>query len=553
MNSSSDLKKIIESISSSGSKENITALYDLIAQLKDQNDTDRTAVNLLTMMQQLVKYIDARGAKAHGDARPLLVSLADQFDQIVQTPDMEKERVKQIVIQENKKFISLKNKILSQPVIDPKDLNDLKAVILALEWEISPDTVQKFEVAAKNLLFKLQDYKIHYIFLKIILSTGNYIGAKKASANIDAIPFLRFSFDSFEQIAQNPVMAYQRKKEILDTCINKFHELKHQIQQTPRQKHGISTPVSTTADEVEVDPDSGEEALQPALTRFKPASLDKTDKTGSLTPLPDQEDTDFAQSPDFDGNKIELPLSGDETELKNQGDIMDDLFSPRKSPADELLDAIHQLDVNGGNQDQAHDMPDTSSQAGSITNFTPRKRDNAPIPEISTRLDEVFNLTPHTDKKETVFASVNDRKMETEANHENRDIPASDSPPTRENSMSNGVTPFQNEDESFDEEILAEDDGSFETLNALHSIFKDREWMKDQYSSDAITKKISFLTSEWKDDRYKTALLEIVALLVDTAKDFNAGMDDQNGVSIAPAPEKPLGIFGRIRNMFQKS
>ncbi|MEA2060366.1 MAG: hypothetical protein U9P10_07650 [Thermodesulfobacteriota bacterium] len=551
MNSSSDLKKIIESISSSGSKENITALYDLIAHLKDQNDTDRTAVSLLTMIQQLAKYIDARGAKAHGDAKPLLVSLADQFDQIVQTPDMEKERVKQIVIQENKKFISLKNKILSQPVIDPKDLNDLKAVIFALEWEISSDTVQKFEETAKNLLFKLQDYKIHYIFLKIILSTGNYIGAKKASANIDAIPFLRFSFDSFEQIAQNQGMAYQQKKERLDTCIHKFHELKHQIQQTPRQKHGVSAPVSSPP---EVDPDSGEEALQPALTRFKPASLDKTDnKIASLTPLPvqdDTEDTDVAQSPDFNGDKIVQPLSGEETEPKNQGDIMDDLFSPRKSPADELLDAIHQLDINGGNQDQAHDMPDTSSQAGSVTNFTPRKRDNAPIPEISTRLDEVFNLTPHTDNKETVFASVNDR-METEANDENRDMPASDSPPTRENSRSNGVIPFQNEDESFDEEILAEDDGCFETLNALHSIFKDREWMKDQYSSDAITKKISFLTSEWKDDRDKTALLEIVALLVDTAKDFNAGVDDQNGVSIAPAP--PLGIFGRIRNMFQKS
>ena len=550
MNSSSDLKKIIESISSSNSKENITALYDLIAQLKDQNDLERTSVSLLTMIQQLAKYIYARGDKAHGDAQPLLVSLADQFDQIVQTPDMEKERVKQIVIQENKKFISLKNKILSQPVIDPKDLNDLKAVIFALEWEISSDTVQKFEETAKNLLFKLQDYKIHYIFLKIILSTGNYIGAKKASANIDAIPFLRFSFDSFEQIAQNPVMAYQRKKEILDTCIHKFHELKHQIQQTPLQKHGVSAPVSPPP---EVDPDSGEEALQPALTRFKPASLDKTDKTGSLTPLQDQEDTDLAQSPDFDGNKIELPLSGDETELKNQGDIMDDLFSPRKSPADELLDAIHQLDVNGGNQDQANDMLDTSSQAGSITNFTPSKRDNAPIPEISTRLDEVFNLTPHTKNKETVFASVNDRKIETEANDENIDTPASDSPPTRENPMSNGVIPFQNEDESFDEEILAEDDGAFETLNALHSILKDRQWMKDQYSSDAITKKISFLTSEWKDDRNKTALLEIVALLVDTAKDFNAGMDDQNGVSLSPAPEKPLGIFGRIRNMFQKS
>ena len=555
MNSSSELKKIIESINSSISTQDSTALYGLIARLKDQNATDPNAVSLLTMIQELVKYIAARGPKAHGDAQPLLVSLTEQFDQIVRNPEMEKERGNQIVIQEKKKFIALKNIIRSQPapVIETKDLNDLKAVILALEWEISPDTVQKFEEATKNLLFKLQDYKLYYVLLKIILSTGNYIGAKKASANIDTIPFLRFSFDSFEQLAQNPGMAYQRKKEILDTCIHKFRELKQQIQLSPQHEHKMPSSVST-ADDVDSAPDSGEEPLEPALSRFKSVPLGKTDKTGSLTPLPDHHHTDSAHPPGFDDDDSVPDQEGMDPEPEDRRDIMDDLFSGKESPADELLDAIHLLDINGGNQDKAQNILDSRSQSGSLTNFTPTKRDNEPIPEISTRLDELFNLTPETGNEETFSVPATDRTKKTEKNEKHSVITAPDVPTEgSEDSQSSGVIPFHNEDEWVDEENLKENDGLFDTLNTLHTIFKDRAWMKDQQSIDSIEEKISFLKTEWKDDRDKTSLLQIVTVLMDTTQNFDRNMDSQNDLSMMePLPEKPMGIFGKIKNMFQK-
>jgi len=74
--------------------------------------------------------------------------------------------------------------------------------------------------------------------------------------------------------------------------------------------------------------------------------------------------------------------------------VMDNLFNTKESPADELLDAIHLLNVHGENPEQEMDMLDKTEdlQTQGIKNVIPQTKTNAPIPEISNTLDEFFNL-----------------------------------------------------------------------------------------------------------------------------------------------------------------
>ena len=325
MNSLNTLNKIIESININITDNNITAFQNELAKLSALYKTDQAATYFLKMLKALAKYLDSKKERVHGDTISVLISIVAGFEKLMNNPELTKNQINEILLKKNLEYKTLKNKISSLPVINDNEINDLKAVILAIDWEISDTTLESFKNVITTLLSKLKYYKIHYAFLKIIHSIVKYIGTQQANAHNDSISFLHSVFKNFEQIVQHPEMSYEEKKLILETDIKEFQAFKNKIFQGNKKNQTN-------------DNTSEDESIAPALSQFKQNNISAGDNDSSLTTLSKIEELTPAVQTDPD---VMEPSSA------SSEDIMDDLFNAKESPADELLDAIHLLNEIG--------------------------------------------------------------------------------------------------------------------------------------------------------------------------------------------------------------
>jgi len=502
LNSLTELKKIVQSLNNNITDNDINNFQNEISRIGQQSEGNPIVTSFLTMMQSLSNYLGTRKENAHADSIPVLNSLTDQFEKIVNDPDLKKNELRGILSKEIKNYKSLRNKIASKPDITDDDINDLKAVILAIDWEVSPTTLQNFETVTTNLLLKFKNYKIQHTFLKIIHSTGRYIGKQKANAHTDSISFLRSVFKNFELLVQAHDMTFGDKKQLLKTDINRFHEFKQKITQKKEKP-----PLQTGTPE--------EESIQPALSHLKQTGTHAADELVPLTTLTEADPETIAPAT---ANKEKSP--------PGPMDVMDDLFNIKESPADELLDAIHLQDMHGPNHNPALNIHDQTedSQSDGVKNFTPKRLDNEPIPEIGNRLDEFFNLDLPGDSPGEIN-TMDDQTPETS-------VVSDDSP-------ANGMIPFQDTDESVEEsshEIVDSDslpqDPDAAILGRLQATIESSEWLEYKSSMLSITEDIAYLEKRWQDDPEKTSLLQIITSIINILKN------------------KPKTIQQKIKGMF---
>ncbi len=479
------------------------------------------------MMGSLIKYLDSKKAGAHPEAIPVLLSMTARFEKVVTDfdPERDKDIINTLVSEEIRKYKALQNKIAVKPVVGDMDLDRLKAVILAIDWEISDGTLQHFGSVVREFLSACHQDKISHHFLKIIQALGNYIGSRKADAHPDAISFLRTVFDAFEKTIQTPALSDQNKKEILENQIHQFNELKARLSKK-KKKLGPGSDMRE------------EEYLPPALSHIKPATPVSSEDvmTISLSSEPGESDAD----------DIVPALSGRRPPAAPR-DVMGDLFSLKKSPADELLNAIHLMDVHGSGRTPIRNQTLDSPSSG-IKQFTPQLKHNEPIAEIGDRLDEFFNLEsspgpsdrPALPADETVEWIVEPEEDKTE-----------------------GIVPFQYEDESF-EPCDADPDGESREnteiqaiLNRLRTRLKTLNRENPGPDLSSIKEDIAELTALWQNEPEKTALMDLLGLslgILDPPTPFppteKAASHDKN----EPIPEyyrkKPSGIFARIKGIF---
>ncbi len=480
------------------------------------------------MMGSLIKYLDSKKAGAHPEAGPVLLSMTARFEKVVTDfdPERDKDIINTIVSEEIRKYKALQNKIAVKPVVRDMDLDKLKAVILAIDWEISDGTLQHFGTVVREFLSSCQQDKISHHFLKIIQSLGNYIGSRKADAHPDAISFMRSVFDAFEKTIQTPALSYQNKKEILESRIHQFNELKARLSKEKKK----ARPGSDMREE---------EYLPPALSHIKPATPISSEDvmTIPLSSEPDESDAD----------DIMPALSGRRPPAAPR-DVMGDLFSLKESPADELLDAIHLMDVHGSGRTPIRNQNLDSPSSG-IKQFTPQLKHNEPIAEIGDRLDEFFSLEsspgpsdlPALTADETVELIAEPKEDKTE-----------------------GIVPFQYEDESF-EPCDADPDGkSRETetgvqmiLDRLRTRLKTLDRENPEPGLSSIKDDIAELTALWQNEPEKTALMDLLGLslgILDPPIPSPPPEKAANHEKNEPIPEyyreKPPGIFARIKAIF---
>jgi hypothetical protein len=528
------LNKVIESININITDDNISNLKNQLSELVPLYKTNHATTYLFKMLQSLAKYLESKKSNVNADTIPIVNSIASKLQQLMDYPDLTKVEINKILSNEFLKFKSLKNKISSKPVINDSEINELNEMILTIDWEISEATLANFKKVITNLLSKLEYYNIHFAFLKIIHSIVKYIGTQKANAHTNSISFLHSVFKDFEKIVQTPEMTYKEKKQLLENNIKKFQVFKSNI------SSGNKT--NQTIDDTSDDAD-----YAPALSQFSQTSMSGANDDNSLTTLSKIDDSDLqAQSvPDTT-----------EPSPANSENVMDNLFSAKESPADELLDAIHLLNVHGDNPDQSMDMFDKTEepQAEGIKNVTPQTKSNAPIPEISDRLDEFFNLDISGDdmvqsgsqKNQNQYDNQNQDKDQTIASETSDQIDAPD-----------GIVPFQENDESF-EEIARQSDDNLKKIIQLKSFFNNLEWLNNKSSLLSINQDTATLEKLWQNDPEKTGLLQIITKCIDllktqdkTAEQITKDNKTDQNFEEAPAPQvETTEIWSKIKNLF---
>jgi hypothetical protein len=232
---------------------------------------------------------------------------------------------------------------------------------------------------------------------------------------------------------------------------------------------------------------------------------------------------------------------------------MDDLFSGKESPADELLDAIHLANVQGHDQGGAMNMNEPTKeelQQEGIKNFTPQRMENEPIPEISDRLDAFFNL----DIPESSSSPAAMEKDDTlEAAEDSTILPAEDGPVEV-------IVPFLDEDESFEEtpaeEDYSEDNTPQAALNRISALVKTPDALLEGQTT--VDQDIDYLKTMWRDDSDKSMLVDIISCLLmnhrpATVSTESEAMADETDAPILEQSEIPArGVWGKIKSIFFK-
>lgn len=499
MNPIFELKKIINSLNHSVNDFDIQAFDSIIMDIWQSYKQIPAVGNLLKMIRSLVLYLISKQSTAHMDTLPILNNITSQLEKIVTTPPLEKNKINKIASDQLREYKLFQNKLHSNPDIDIQDMDEIKAVILAIDWEISEKTLRNFDTVVTQLLNKLKAYKIHHTFLKMIHSIGRFIGIQKANAPTDSISFLRSLFEHLQDIIQKKEMSFDEKKKILEKDISRFNDFKIRISKS-RKKPTIATDESI----------SGNDGILPALSHIKSSKIKPSQDQMSLTRLPEAEDS--VRDDTIGSENIKPALINKHTPSRTPKDVMDDLFSIKESPADELLDAIHLMEIQGNadpsNQTMRMFDQEEDIQSDGVKKFITQKKDTTPIAEIDSRLDEFFNL-------ETSADSYSEEPVENMTSKMEEDSVSDDMAESLE--TADFIVPFKDADEAYEESgpsatnlKLADDLSEDEILKRIEIAIKEEAWLTEKDGLDLIYKDILFLKTAWQKDFHKTCLLEII-------------------------------------------
>jgi hypothetical protein len=108
-------------------------------------------------------------------------------------------------------------------------LNQLKAIILSIDWEITDDIMASLLAELKRLEDVFRDEKIPLTFLQILASTGKYIKVNKGNAHPNAIKLMDSFYKALEKVVMSEAMALEEKENILLSEVAKLKQLKEEI------------------------------------------------------------------------------------------------------------------------------------------------------------------------------------------------------------------------------------------------------------------------------------------------------------------------------------
>lgn len=129
-------------------------------------------------------------------------------------------------------------------------LENLKAVILEMEWEIGDRNLTTYLGELKRLGARCRHDKALSIYIKLLDTLGRYLKSKKAAAHPETVSFLKALFDSLEA-AVGPGMTEGEKHRTAAAHVREFKRFKGMIAEHAQAKasaQAASAPGGDTAE-----------------------------------------------------------------------------------------------------------------------------------------------------------------------------------------------------------------------------------------------------------------------------------------------------------------
>ncbi len=108
-------------------------------------------------------------------------------------------------------------------------LQDLKAIFLAMDWEINDQTLDKLIAESEKLMESSKDDLVLVAYFKMLSSLAKYIKSRKANADKDAVGLLNSVYDSMEKVIVAEKMSPQERERLVVDEIKKFQVLKQKV------------------------------------------------------------------------------------------------------------------------------------------------------------------------------------------------------------------------------------------------------------------------------------------------------------------------------------
>lgn len=133
-------------------------------------------------------------------------------------------------------------------------LDELRSLVMSIEWEITDEIMDRFIAQVESLRTRYGEDRILIMFLQLLGSLGLYVKTNKGKGHPTAFRLLNSVYEGFAKAATPGKMSSSERKKLLYLELNKYKELKEQIdalrdpqKELPRAPSAAKAPALTNA------------------------------------------------------------------------------------------------------------------------------------------------------------------------------------------------------------------------------------------------------------------------------------------------------------------
>ncbi len=108
-------------------------------------------------------------------------------------------------------------------------LQELKSIILAIDWEITDETLASLVKEVGVLAGTYENDKVIHTLLMLLKALGKYIKNQKSHAHPDTIKRLTSAYSTLEKLVLSDDLTQEEKEQALYEEVNQFKRLKKKI------------------------------------------------------------------------------------------------------------------------------------------------------------------------------------------------------------------------------------------------------------------------------------------------------------------------------------
>ena len=121
-------------------------------------------------------------------------------------------------------------------------IQDLKAMILSIDWEITDAAMEGFLTKVAELRQGFKEDELLAYFLQLLWLIGRYIKVHKSQSHPQSIKALQATFSGLEKVVISPGLPEKEKKKILRLELDRYRRLKQTIAQQRHARRSIDAP-----------------------------------------------------------------------------------------------------------------------------------------------------------------------------------------------------------------------------------------------------------------------------------------------------------------------